>query len=282
MGIENCVKCGEELSHSSSSCVVCGYPADPPNVRAARASSELDALNSRLQEADQSGLAGNYTKNIELFRDSASRSEAVVARSVAILHNLVDSDNMLLATFHNGVRAGFRIPEDNEWDKGRTAAESTISPGYYENIHYACLTLDGFGAKSFGDYSITFIEEMIAERSTVFEENVFVFCDRHSVVAGKSPPPGYRAVWAERQNLAVAKLHSKLNGVGESQFAGILLDQGTKPEDADFIEVHIYGPLHRKAIASVSGPKPKRGTSKALWKFVKEELSTLNIKVIET
>lgn len=281
MGTDKCTKCGEALSHALSYCIVCGQSADSPNVRLARAQIELDALSDRLQEADQSGAAGNYTSNIERFRDVVSSSQAVVARDISILHSLVDSDNKLLATFHNAVRGGARIPEDNKWDRGRHAAESTVSPGYFEDIQYACLTLDGLGVKWFGEYSITFIEKLIADRSTVFEENVFVFCDKLGVVAGKLPPPGYRAVWNERQNLAVAKLHSKLNGANQTRFAEILLDQGTSPDDADFIEVHVYGPLHRKAIASVAGPKPKRKSSKALWEFVKEELSSLDVEVNE-
>lgn len=277
-----CKNCGVRLSPFSRDCSVCGHPAEPPNLRAARTADEQGALGDRLQEADQSGAAGNYSDKIESFRDAVSQSKAVLARNLALLHNLISSDSSLLATYHHAVRGGFRIPEDNDWDRGRTAAESTISPGYYENIHYACLTLDDLGAKWFGDYSVTFIEKMIAERASVFEENVIVFCDRHGVVAGKAPPCGYRAVWVERQNLAVAKLHSKLRGSDKADYPSILLSQGGTPEECDFVEVHIYGPLHRKAIETVTGPKPTQRRDKPLWTFVKEELSDLGVAVNES
>src|SRR5688572_6891173 len=68
---------------------------------------------------------------------------------------LVKSKNALYVSFHSQVRSGARIPEDNDWDKGRSAAESTVHPNYYENINYTALSLDGFGVLWWGDLDCT-------------------------------------------------------------------------------------------------------------------------------
>ena len=62
-------------------------------------------------------------------------------------------------------------------------------------------------------------------------------------------PPGFRAVWPKRDELATAKLGSWLRpGMKEEDFASVLLPPGTGTIDDDFVEVHIYDRIHRSAV----------------------------------
>ena len=182
-----------------------------------------------------------------------------MARSLNVVMALVSGDSALYSSFHRQIRAGTRIPEDNKWDGGRAAIDETVFPNYAADIVFGALSLDGWGLTYYGAYVIVLRDEVVEDRATVFEENSFRFVQRWRIVAGNPVPPGHRAVWAARDKLAVAKLHSKLDrGTRPEDFPGILLSAGTGPSDGDFIEVHIFGSIHRRAVERVIGPPPKR------------------------
>jgi hypothetical protein len=216
------------------------------------------------------------------FGRAVRQSLAVLARPLGDLDAFVKSENLLYVNFHSQVRSGSRIPEDNDWDKGRTAAESTVHPLYHEKINYSALSLDGVGVLWWGEYSIALKEIHIARRTSVFDENPFLFCERHRVIAGQAPPMGFRATWALRDELAMAKLVGQISPTTQpNQYPPILLGQGTSRDDADFIECHTYGPLHRSSIERVIGPRPKGGPDLIIWKSVVAALQKLGAVVEE-
>lgn len=138
------------------------------------------------------------------------------------------------------------------------------------------------GVSWWGEYSIVLKTAHIARRTSVFEENPFLFCERHRVIAGKRPPLGYRASWPRREELAMAKLADKISsGTKSSDFASVLLNQGTSRGNADFVECHIFGPLHRSSIEKVIGPRPKRRADLVIWKSVVSQLTKLGAVVQE-
>ena len=240
-----------------------------PNVRLAERADERKALNIRLQNAKTSAKARGVESTLEAFGVAVASSRTVLARDLGTLHSLLKSDNLLYISFHQQVRSNSRIPEDNKWDRGRTAAESTINPHFFDQINFACLSLDGVGTSGYGAYHITLKDKLIERRTTFFEENPFVFCERHRIVAGNAPPLGYRATWEDRRSLAMAKLQHNLSGTTTGdQFPGILVERGAAPGCGDFIEAHIYGPLHRATIEKVIGPRPRKGPDLAIWKSV--------------
>jgi hypothetical protein len=205
-----------------------------------------------------------------------------MARHIATLDNLVSSDNSLYVSYHKQVRSGMRMPEDNATDAGRTAAESTVLPNFYEEIVFSALSLDGIGVLNYGSYSITFKDQMISSRASVFEENPFDFATRHRVTAGQKCPPGYRSDWANRADLAAAKLHSSIGAATiDSQFPGILLVQGEVHPQPEFIEVHIWGSIHRRAIERVVGPAARSRADQVMWKSIKRKLDQLGVTIEE-
>ncbi len=204
-----------------------------------------------------------------------------MARSLGHLHSWIANENQLMVSYHGQLKAG-RVPQDNRWDMGRIAAESTIHPNYHEEIQYACLSLDQLGPAAYGAYHIVFKDLFIVSRTSFFEENPFAFAVKHKVAAGQPAPYGYRSTWADRSKLAQAKLHAELlPSTKQSDFPGILLEQSSTTGDSDMIEAHIYGQLHRNAIMMVSGPAPKTAADKPVWKQVKKVLGRLGATVRE-
>lgn len=282
MTLPECPKCGTEIPIHVDRCILCNSDVGFPNVRLAEIDEETRALETRIHSADVSAGALGTTEMLERFRSAADQSVAVIARNLQSLHTLLSNDNQLMATFHHQVRAQQRMPQNNNWDQGRVAAEGTISPNFQENVHYAALSLDGVGVKGFGDYFITLNEKMIANRASVLEENCFLFCQRHGVVAGTPPPFGYRTSWKNRSILAKAKLHAHVTpNTVDSDFPNVLLAQNSGNADADYIEVLIYGTLHQRSIIEVAGSEPKSRADRLLWRLCKGSLENLNIRLNE-
>jgi hypothetical protein len=239
------------------------------------------ALAARFEQAKENARDRGSSGPLDEFHEAVNHSCAVLSRPLAKVAEMVNSDNELYTTFYQLVEASARLPEDNEWDRGRASVDSLLFPHYHQDIRFAALSLDGSGLTGYGDVTIVLSEVSIRARATVFEKNTVQFCREHGVIAGGTVPLGYRAEWTDRGMLAVAKLHAKiLPDTTKDQFPGILMDQ-SGATTADFIEVHIYGPIHRKAFTRVLGKKPKRGADKVLLRSIKAKLRTLNISLEE-
>lgn len=163
-------------------------------------------------------------------------------RPLGFVQAQMSSDNLLYATYYQQVGSEGRSPQDNEWDRGRQSVDTLLLPYYYDHIHFGALSLDGAGIRDYGEVSLTFKDESINRRATVFEENSRLFVRQRKIVAGDPVPPGYRAPWSSRGDLAVAKLAPKLNKATIMDDFPRLLMQVSPGGQSDFIEVHIYGP----------------------------------------
>lgn len=122
---------------------------------------------------------------------------------------------------------------------------------------------------------------MIKQRSTVFEENPFLFCERHRVVAGNRLPAGYRTTWVDRNRLAMAKLHSRLRPETQrNEYPSIIMVEGVDGND-DFIEVHIYGSIHRSAIEQIIVSKPKSRADSVILSSLRKKLRAIDVPLEE-
>ena len=94
-------------------------------------------------------------------------------------------------------------------------------------------------------------------------------------------PQGFRARWEDRQKLCVAKLAGKLtSGTTPAEFSRILLGQGATPEQDEFVEVHIWGPLTRRTFDCVVVKKgKKRAAARVMLKALEEKLREVNVPV---
>ena len=119
---------------------------------------------------------------------------------------------------------------------------------------------------------------MIKERATVFEENSLHFCKRRDLGLRRPVPPGYRATWDQRHQLAAAKLEAWLvPGTHNDSFAQLLLRPSTRPYEEDFIEVHIFGSLHQLSVERIVAPEPKRKHDKIILKDVERILKKIGV-----
>lgn len=116
---------------------------------------------------------------------------------------------------------------------------------------------------------------MIAHRATVFDENTVVFMHRLQIPVTAELPAGHRAPWRERGRLAIAKLVNNITfSTTKADFPLLLLSDGLEPEDDQFVEVHIYGPISIRSIEKVS---LKTRGSAVRRKALREKLSKLGI-----
>jgi hypothetical protein len=65
------------------------------------------------------------------------------------------------------------------------------------------------------------------------------------------------------------------------EFPDILMSADRDSENCDFMEVHIYEKVGRDAMAAVTGPLPKNGDDRLLWKLIRRKLEPLGVTVQE-
>ncbi|MCF6103121.1 hypothetical protein [Mesorhizobium muleiense] len=276
----SCAVCGSSLPTHVRDCVVCGAAAGFPNVRAAEAQEERQALQQRVDNAFVSAHAGNYSAQLTDFGDAVTqRSTAVIARPLLPLQRLIDNSNLMLMTFYAEMDAGGRTAENNHWDRGREQIDSLVNPLYHRDLHFAALSLDGMGVKHYGDFHINLVSDYIAIRSSVFNENPFKFGQRHRIVVGTGCPPGYRATWMDRGKLAQAKLFPKLSNTSKpNEYPDVLVSDGSGSGDEDFIEVHVFGSISSGTIKRIVAYEPK-GAEKHIWRALRRKIEAAGIEV---
>ena len=278
----SCPECGEAVPDSSRFCPACGADAGFPNVRMAERKDNVEKLEERLAMAAASSEAAGYTGALRELGDAVSSSMAVIARPLRIIQDLLEDDRRPYSTYHKELNAGTRIPEDNVFDRIRTQFENALFPNFYNEIRYAALTLDGRWLESFGDHAMILKEHMIERRATVFEENPYQFARRHKLQLTDVFPPGYRAVWSRRGDLAMTKLYPKLDsGADSGDYPSLLMSSKTADGIEDYIEVHIYGPINRSAIERIVGPVPRSREDRLIWRSLKKAAAKVDVDVEE-
>lgn len=227
---------------------------------------EQEELASRLRDAEVSAVARKCKDVLDRFGVAVLGSHAVIARSLAVVQDLLESDTRTYTSYQRQVFLGARVPEENEFDQIRTQFEAALFPNFHHDILFACLSLDGRGLTSYGAYALVLKDEMITHRATVFEENPYIFSQKHGLRMGERLPVGYRTTWARRDALAKAKLHSEIGPTTDDEdFPNILLKDRNGPGDCDYIEVHIFGRLNRYSIKRVVGKRPRTSEDQLIW-----------------
>jgi hypothetical protein len=277
-----CKKCGAEIKSHERACSNCFTDAGFPNVRSAGRAEEQTALGLRFKQAHESAVVRGTTVELDAFRHEAATSRVVMNRSLGALNTWVCGQSPLFLSFHRQVEQLGRPTADSHYDMQRESADSAINPFYYRDITPAALTLDGVGLTQYGAYSVILKNVAIEDRSSVFEENPFEFNQKHHVGGGRRPPFGYRALWSERGTLAAAKLHPKIErGMQPGEFPRVLMEDRRHDPQCDYVEVHIYGWIHRAAIERVAGPKPAKKPDQVLWRQTARALLKLGAIVEE-
>lgn len=277
----NCSNCGEEVPDSHRECLACGADNGFPNVRLAASDAEVNALQERYSDARISADARTIAAEIIAFEEAVKNSKAVISRPLADIQALAQGDEFSYASFAKQVRAGTRSPTDNVFDKTRVQFENALFPNFFENILFGSISLEERGMRGYGGYDMVFKDNMISHRASVFEENPYNFATKHHIGMTGVFPPGYRATWYNRHTLAVSKLHSAISeGMGITEFAGVLQKDEGGTGNSDFVEVHIYGTINRKTIEKVVASGPITREDKLLWRVCSRKLEAAGVETL--
>ncbi|MFY9619311.1 MAG: hypothetical protein WAQ99_05825 [Pyrinomonadaceae bacterium] len=274
--------CGNEIPQPSPCCPHCGRPGIFWNVREAEEADEVAGLDHRYQAARKDAVARKADLVLQDFENALSRSKAVITRNHNDVLRLASSTRQLYATYYQLVESGVRLPDGDEWDVVRELADTLLFPHYKQHMRFGALSLDGRGLANYGDCSIILREEMIADRTSVFEENSALFVERHGIKISRHPnvPKGYRAAWTDRAKLGAAKLQSSIDSkTTPDKYSRILLKPGTTSEDDEFIEVHIFGPMTVLTMEQVVVIAPQTSRRATISRAIKSKLAKHKVQV---
>ena len=262
-------------------CPHCGRPGLYPNVADAEDDDERAALDRRYQAALTESAARGADHALKDFEAAAADSKAVLARSPGDLLRLANSDHELYATFYKLIRAGVRLPTGEKWDFRRTVADAALFPNNEEQITFAAISLDEIGLSNYGSCSIVFRTDLIEHRTSVLEENSVIFAERYGVAMKQGEvPQGFRATWANRGKLCVAKLHQSIDAATRpDEYSRLLMCQGATSEEDQFVEAHIFGPWTARTIEHVSVSKRRKKADNVSIKWLERELKKFGVTV---
>lgn len=279
-----CSECGSTVPDDRVTCTTCGSYAGYPNVREVSSASETEALERRFNKATKDAHAGGRDVRLEEFSQAGKDTHAVVAIGLDCLAGFVTNNDVLYSSYALLVSSEIRKAASSQNDKKRRGIEGFLFGSYAAEIRYAALSLDGKGLSSYGRFTLVLKDIAVKARATLLEENSYKFYDKFKAEIANNIPPGYRAVWGERNKLMVTKLADLITDTTTSDdFPCILLScTGDRATDK-FIEVHIYSAFDNAAVEIVVGNS--RNSSKAdnaQLAAVKEKLFKKGVQWVES
>jgi hypothetical protein len=275
-----CSRCQTDVSPHLDRCVNCQKDVGFPNVRAAWRQSERDALSRTYVEAKQRSAAQGNASVVDKLETALEQSEAVICKPWGVINTLLSRDSRLLQTFHQEIEAEGRLPESNDFDRERAGVDATFFPLYHDRIRFAALSIDGKGSTAYGCGCLVLKEMSISERATVFIENTIAFVRRTKHPAGQPPPQGLTAVWPDRAKLGIAKLADHVYaGMSAEDLATLVLRQTGTTDGDDFLEVHVFGPIHRSSVSRVGGKIPRQRADRVMVLQLQRDLQAAGVRI---
>lgn len=279
---DTCPSCRRSVQIDHRLCRYCTADLGCPNVRVANRPAERSCLARRKAAARRTANKAKAGPEYDRLSELAARSRLVINRNIRQLSEWLESRDELYLNFYK-LRKHGRYSVEDEWNLQRISAENTVNPWYFEELVIGAITIDDNGMDYYGAYTIFIREDAIATRSTVFEENPFIFNERHQLTSGKMPPEGYRAAWPDRADLVVAKLGARLApGASDGELAELVMSRRRDAATCDFVEAHVYGDLRAESIESVKGHRPTERADLRIWRRQCWKLADLGIKMAET
>lgn len=278
--VQACNDCGLQFPLTRTVCPHCARPALFPNVRLAQQKSETRKLNQRYNDAIADAANRGCDSVVNQFDDDCKSSSAVCRYGVARLHRQFASGTELFAGYYDLERLRLRVdtPSGFDWEKLRPQAEVEMLGNslHIDQIHYACLSLDGEGMSTYGDCILQLSEPMIAHRSSCFDGNTAViYAVEHSFESR------LRSDWADRHKICTATVAWQLDSTtSAADFPGILAapDPGGDTANDSFIEVHVFGDLTSSSFQLVTFVTTKYGKEEQVYqKAVEAKLASAGV-----
>jgi hypothetical protein len=245
-----CKVCRRLLQSNEMHCPKCGSFDDFPNVKLARA--EHSQLCSRAKSARESARAAGADVLLDELEVLAASTRAVLNMSASFAHLLLASDDTLYSSYRRLVGTA-RRPAQPQNDRDRVTVEGKLYGSSGGEVVYAALAAGPHGLISYDPISVTLTEQAVMTRSSLLEENSYSFAKRHDLRVLGPMPTGYLATWDNRAELVIAKLGSTLTaGLEPTPLADWILRSDGDRETDEFIEVHIWGGVHRDGVEGMA------------------------------
>ena len=281
-----CSDCQGVVSASILNCPDCGQFIGFPNVRAASSDAEAAALTSHYEEVTEKLADAGLQQIGDEFEEAvAVDSKAVFCRTLSALLQVATSEDDLGVPYYKLIEAGLRKGYSDAISRLRPIVDEAFFPGYYQNIRFAALTLDGSGPPSYGPCAVTIRSRLIANRSSVFDGNTLVVLLQEDARLSQlvTLPPGRRATWSNRGKLALCTFAGQLESHPRSaDFPQVLLQASRDALTDQFIEVHIWGPITARAIESVELPKPRDKGEQVYVRAIQQALAEQGVRVVQS
>ena len=261
MSGELCPNCGSPASKGLRHCPTCQRDLGFPNVRECGAAAEKAAVRRRATQAREDAEKRDCEAEFLGFENALEKQACVVVsmeagRAMAFMEDPRET----YANYETLVGAGVRKPAAPENDRHRTIVASMLYGSYGNMIRYGVLSLCPIGLPTYGEVHLRLKDVAIRARVSFTETNSFAFVKEHNLRPGAStPPPGHRAVWDNRQELALAKLGRRLKkGDGSDVWQELLVaSDGQNREKDDFVEAHIFDHFDCYAVEDITVPALK-------------------------
>jgi hypothetical protein len=242
----------------------------------ARRLEEKHTLDLRYAEAMDKAARESMEHRVMAYEGAVASSEVVICRGVQEVLRLCYSPDEIYATFYQRVDAGLHLSGGDPWDTKREQADTALfGDQQKKQIRFGALTLTQQGLPHYGECSLVLREEMIAHRASAFEENAVLLFMRHKK-RGREMPVGHRAIWEERQKLAVVKImDQKLPE--HDRYAEWLLRPGKNESRDIFIEIHMWGPMTIRSFKKLVVQRWRLEPSAAEIQVVRDKTREYNV-----
>lgn len=277
-----CDKCQNEYRYTLERCPHCAHPGNYSNVVIASSRSDVDAVEQRYEKAVKGAERRGCAPQFEAFTKSLEDSVTVMARSYADIDRLAEGG--VQATYYDLVDAGLTLPDGSLWEELRRPADEVLFPTYREKIRFGALSTDGVGVINYGHFWMTLRTQLIAHRTSVFDQNSVTFVSERKLKSASSALVGHRASWKTRTKLAAAQLADCITVSTETdEFSSILLRQGATTATDRFIEAQVWGPVTVRTIEQVRfrWSLVQKRTPRSLLKNLSRTLSKHGVTLVE-
>lgn len=258
--LRECPDCGTAVACNERYCPSCTCDLGAPNVRECSAAGECRQLQKRFDDAKSEATKNKAEREWRFFRDCVkNESGVVIAMPAQIARSLVSDPRTVYANYEALVGSTLRRPATPDNDRHRKAVAGLLFGQTDSQIRYGCLAIANEALASYGDVACGLRPETVKKRTTFLEENSYDFVRRHGLEPGKPIPAGFRAVWENRDKLALAKLGRKLKrGQRREELRGLLIQSSGDRTSDQFIEAHVYGGFTVEAVEMMT-KIPKSG-----------------------
>ena len=240
---DKCPNCNSPLPDSDRYCLTCRHDVGAPNVRSAGSQSERSALKKRFAEAKRRPRSRKLEQAFNNCSNAVGNaSGVVVAMPASVARGLAEDARKVYVNYETLVGTRIRRAAESQSDRHRCAVTGFLFGSYAPKIVYGVLSLNDQGLPTYGRVFCRLRNVAIQDRTSFLEENSFTFAKKHDLRLDSIIPEGYRAVWENRGELALAKISGSLTTDQGAAFWQKLLvcsDGKTRAND-DFIEAHIY------------------------------------------